>query len=262
MRREYKGLTRRTRELLAMAEGPLVDFKRESHAIKSRDLVAFANTAHGGAILVGVDEVTSPEGVQRGVIVGCAVDDNARLVLVNKATDCFPAVDIHIFVENLAKTPILRIEIPSGTHKPYCTLHGNYAVRCDGRNRALLPDELLAIFMERESEQFLARFHVAVSRLEHQLSHLSNMLSSDILDIDQHINDLDDQLSRTSVRVGQLTESNKKRSRNLLQMLEQSQESVLQLETYLKRQHSAEFDQELLLDIQRKLARLLSLAER
>lgn len=257
MQREYKGLSRRSQHLLNMAEGPGVDFKREVTAIKGRDLVAFANSASGGAILIGVDEITTPEGVQRGRIVGCAVDDNARLTLVNKATDCFPAVEIQIFFENLARKPIIRLEIPSGHHKPYCTLHGNYAIRSDGRNRALLPDELLAIFMERESEQFLARFHVAVSRLEHQLNHLRQMLSAGMLDVGEHISELDDQLSRTTTRLGQLTDSNKKRSRNLLQILEQSQESVGQLEDYIRQQSGAE-ERELLLDIQRKLARLLS----
>lgn len=251
MQREYRGLSRRTQQLLNMAEGPRVDFKREANAIKSRDMVAFANSPHGGTILIGVDEITSIDGVQRGRVVGCAVDDNARLTLVNKATDCYPTVEIELYVENLASRPMLRLEIPSGIHKPYCTQYGDYAIRADGRNRALLPDELLAIFMERESEQFLARFQDAVSRLEQQLVHMRHLLSSGMLDVSEHIGELDAQLSRTTSRLGQLTDSNKKRSRNLLQILEQSRNAVSELENHLRpEEQGAHSDHELLLDIQ------------
>ena len=258
MQREYRGLSRRTQQLLNMAEGPLVDFKREVSGVKSRDLVAFANSTHGGTILIGVDEHTSSDGVQRGCVVGCAVDDNARLVLVNKATDCYPTIEIEIYVENLAAKPMLRVEIPSGLYKPYCTQYGDYAIRGDGRNRALLPDELLAIFMERESEQFLARFQDALSRLEQQLVHVRHLLSSGMLDVSEHISELDTQLNRTTSRLGQLTDSNKKRSRNLLQILEQSREAVSQLESHLRPEEDHTSDHDLLLDIQQKLARLIS----
>ena len=143
IQKEYRGLTQRTRSLLRVSEGMNVDFKREVSGIKSRDLVAFANTPLGGTILVGIDEYTDAEGVQRGRVVGCDVDDNARLVIVNKATDCFPTVELAIFVENVAKKPILRIEIPPGHYKPYCTQRGEYCIRSDARVRALFPDELL-----------------------------------------------------------------------------------------------------------------------
>ncbi len=257
MQREYRGLSRRTQQLLNMAEGPRVDFKRDVSGIKSRDLVAFANSIHGGTILIGVDELTSADGVQRGQVVGCAVDDNARLTLVNKATDCYPTVEIELYVENLASKPMLRLEIPPGIHKPYCTQYGDYAIRGDGRNRALLPDELLAIFMERESEQFLARFQDAVSRLEQQLVHMRHLLSSGMLDVSEHISELDTQLSRTTSRLGQLTDSNKKRSRNLLQILEQSRDAVSLLENHLRPEDAQHSDHELLLDIQQKLIQLI-----
>ena len=118
MKREYRGVSGRAKSLLAKPEGIDVDFKRESNGIKSRDLVSFANSAQGGAILVGVDEYTTRDGLQRGRVVGCEVDDSARLSLINKATDCYPIVDIEVIVENIARKPFFRIEIPPGQQTP------------------------------------------------------------------------------------------------------------------------------------------------
>lgn len=230
IQKEYRGLSRRTQSLLQVSEGMNVDFKRDVSGIKSRNLVAFANTPLGGTILVGVDEYTDVEGVQRGEVVGCEVDDNARLIIVNKATDCFPTVELGIFVENIARKPILRVEIPPGHHKPYCTQRGEYCVRSDARVRALFPDELLAIFMDREGEQFISRFHDAVHQLEQQVGSIRHVLSAGMLDVSGHIHDLDDQLRRTLNRIGGLTDSNKKRSRDLLQVLKESRDSLMTLE--------------------------------
>ena len=138
MQREYRRLSRRTRLLLDAPEGVNVDFKREVQGVRSADLVAFANSPLGGTLLIGIDEYTSPDGVQRGRIVGCEVDDKARLLLVNKATECIPNVELRIYTENLSQAhPILRVEIPSGHLKPYSTHGGEYRIRTDGRNRAL-----------------------------------------------------------------------------------------------------------------------------
>ncbi len=230
MQKEYRGLSRRTQSLLKISEGMNVDFKREVSGIKSRDLVAFANSPLGGTILAGVDEYTDIDGVQRGAIVGCEVDDNARLMVINKATDCLPTVEVGIFIENIARKPILRIEIPPGPHKPYCTQRGEYCIRSDARVRALFPDELLAIFMDREGEQFLSRFRDAVLQLEQQVGSIRHALSAGMLDVSRDIHDLDDQLHRTLTRIGQLTQSNKRRSRDLLQVLKESRNSLLTLE--------------------------------
>lgn len=261
MQREYRRLSQHTRHLLSLPEGLNVDFKRETQAVKASDLVAFANTALGGTLLIGIDEYTTEDGVQRGRVVGCEVDDKARLTLVNKATGCIPNVDIHIFTENLsASRPIFRVEIPPGQNKPYCTQRGEYSIRTDGRNRAMLPEELLAIFMEREGEQFLSRFRHAVQQLEHQLGSVSHALSDGMLGVSERLHELDHQLQRTLSRIEQLTDSNKKRSRNLMQALRQSQDGIVQLENSIapvindKGQH-------LLQDIEHKLGMLLDLLD-
>lgn len=261
MKREYRRLSRRTQQLLSAPEGVNVDFKREVQAIRSSDLVAFANAPLGGTLLVGIDEYTSPDGVQRGRVVGCDVDDRARLLLVNKATECIPNIEIKIYTENLSQArPILRVEIPSGHLKPYCTHGGEYRIRTDGRNRALLPEELLAIYMDREGEQFLSRFRDAVFQLEHQVESVNHSLSSGMLSVSQHLEDLDDQLRHTLHRIEQLTDSNKKRSRNLLQALRESQRSIVQLEQVVVPRGGVTRSS-LLEDIEHKLGMLLDLID-
>ena len=76
MKREYRGLSKRTQRLLAMPEGIDVDFKRDVTGVHGSDLVAFANSLRGGTLLIGIDEYTTEDGVQRGQICGCDVDDN------------------------------------------------------------------------------------------------------------------------------------------------------------------------------------------
>lgn len=175
-RREYKRLSGRTRLLLNQAEGRDVDFKISPVGVKHKTLIAFANSTSGGAILVGVEEYTSADGVQRGRVVGCDVSDSARLQIQNKALSSVPPITIQIITENLSQRPILRVEVPSGPNKPYCSMAGEYVIRGDNRNRALQPDEMLQLFMERESEQFLSRFKTAVGKLEVQVSTMDHEL--------------------------------------------------------------------------------------
>ncbi|WP_277252675.1 helix-turn-helix domain-containing protein [Neptunomonas phycophila] len=233
VKREYQTLTKRTRMMLDAPENTNVDFKREAPGIKSSDLVAFANSPTGGTLLIGVDEYTSEDGLQRGKIVGCDVDDNARLMMINKATDCYPNVEIQIFIENLNGPPLMRVEVPSGHMRPYCSSRGEYTVRTEGRNRALYPEELLLIFMDREGDKFLTRFKTAVSQLEDKVGHINQSLSHDMGTVAQHIHDLDSQLQKTLGHVGRLTDSSKKRSRNLLQTLKDSHDSIEKLEQHL-----------------------------
>lgn len=259
--REYRRLSQRTRRLLNAPEGVNVDFKREVQAVRSADLVAFVNSPLGGTLLIGIDEYTSADGVQRGRIVGCDVDDKARLLLVNKATECIPNIELQIYTENLAQSrPILRIEIPSGHLKPYCTHGGEYRIRTDGRNRALLPEELLAIYMDREGAQFLSRFRHAVTQLEHQVEDVNRALSRGMLNVSEHLEDLDDQLKHTLHRIEQLTDSNKKRSRNLLRALRESQRSIVQLEQVVTPRMAGDSGN-LLVDIEHKLGMLLDLID-
>ncbi len=135
-----------------------VEFKSTVKALDSSDLVAFANSASGGAILFGVQESSDSDGRQIAEVVGCQISDEAKLRLVAKAMACQPPIQIEIFAENTSDVPFYRVEIPSGDLKPYCTGGGTYKIRQDGRVHALSPTELLETFLVREAAEFRRRF--------------------------------------------------------------------------------------------------------
>lgn len=180
---EIVGISARAQALLDRQEGKDVDFKRQLSGLASADLVAFANSPTGGTILIGVDEVASNNGLQRGVLVGCPVGDKERLIILNKAESCVPPVEVEVYVENADELPFLRIEIPSGADKPYCTRKGIYAIRGDGRTKALLPGRLLSLFLETEAEQFFTRFREATGELEGSLTVLKSQVIDEFADL-------------------------------------------------------------------------------
>src|SRR5262249_34970038 len=73
---------------------------------------------------------------------------------------------IQVIIEGAStKAPFLRVEVPSGKHKPYCTKGGLYKTRADGRNTPLLPPDLLAMLLEVEGRRFVERFKEATDEL-------------------------------------------------------------------------------------------------
>ena len=166
---EYKTLSKRARLLLDREEDYDVEFKKSLAGLDNEDIIAFANSESGGAILIGVEEATTEDGRQVGTIAGCSIGDREKLSIVNRAESCVPPVDIEVVVENANRKPFYRIEIPSGDKKPYCTSGGKYKIRGDGRTKPLLPGRLLSMFVETESQQFIERFREATRALEHSL---------------------------------------------------------------------------------------------
>ena len=157
----YANISEFSQKLLAGDEGFNVDFKRSAKGLTAEDLVAFANSEQGGTLLLGVDEVKDEKGRQRGKVVGCEVSDGMKLLIMNRAISCVPALQVHVIVENNDDVPFYRVEIPSGKNKPYCTSGGTYKIRENGRNKVLAPDELLSMFIKSESSQFSQRFKKA-----------------------------------------------------------------------------------------------------
>jgi hypothetical protein len=147
----------RAQRLLSRADRLDVVFKKSMAWLQSDDLVAFANSKHGGAILVGVHETRNLDGWPTGALAGCAVGDPERRKILAKANQCVPPVPVSIFVENRAERPFYRIEIPSGPRKPYCTMEGIYKIRDNGRNETLYPRQLLAVFLEANGAEILRR---------------------------------------------------------------------------------------------------------
>jgi len=237
---EFQGLTARTRKMLAANENLAVDFKREVSGVKSSDFVAFANAADGGTLLLGVDEYTSNTGLQRGRVVGCSVDDKARLALVNKALECTPSIEVDVYIENLKQLPIMRIEIRANQHRPFCNSRGEYSIRSQGRNRALYPSEMLNIFLETEAELFYHRFKGVATKLEAQVNEISGALNAELLTVSSSMEQLEKQLKMAFGRIGQLTDSSKKRSRNLLHNVQDNQLILANLERAIADDASAE----------------------
>lgn len=177
---EFKGISKRAKTLLRMEEGYDVEFKKSTGGLDNSDIVAFANSETGGAILIGVKETKTGTGQQKGEVKGCPIGDEEKLKILNKAESCVPPVAVEIFLENSKAKPFYRVEIPSGEEKPYCTPSGIYKIRGDGRTLALLPGRLLTMFMERESEEFVERFREATRGLEESLASTKRKLKREM----------------------------------------------------------------------------------
>ena len=174
---EYEGIRPDTQRMLDGQESRQVDFKRGPEGLDPEDLVAFANAA-GGTILVGVDEATTDQGLQRGRVVGCEISDQVRVGFLNKASSCRPPVGIEVAIENLATRPFYRLDIPEGSRKPYCTEKGTYKIRSDGRNVAIDPNMMTTLILERETEQFVRRFQAAAEAVIRNLSEMEARLGA------------------------------------------------------------------------------------
>ena len=209
--REFSGTSKRGRSLLAHEEGHDVEYKESVKALDTVDLVAFANSDAGGAILVGVAEQNNKKGRRVGKIVGCKVSDPERQKILSKAANCVAPVSVEIFIENSSKLPFLRIEIPSGPNRPYCTGDGTYKTRGDGRNVLLKPIALLERFMEAESTAFFERFRHAADALEEHLAAIRAQAEEGFLDLksrlDQASGELDVMLSDLLSTAGEATDA-------------------------------------------------------
>lgn len=186
MSNEFGRISKRAMEFLSKQEGHDVDFKRLSNGLEPADLVAFANSEFGGAILIGVDE-TQVNGCQRGQVVGCDVGDKERQAILSKAESCNPPIHVEINIENTEGKPFFRIEIPSGKNKPYCTSRGTYVIRGDGRTSALFPSRLLAMFMDSERAKFIDQFREATKELEGGLQEVSTKVTDEMSSLVQRV---------------------------------------------------------------------------
>ena len=79
MRSSFKRISKRAQQLLTSGESRFVDYKERVKGLHADDLVAFANSIDGGAILIGIQEATAADGTQIGEPIGHPVDDDTRL---------------------------------------------------------------------------------------------------------------------------------------------------------------------------------------
>jgi len=185
-------LSEKTEELLGSQESRTLDFKESVGGLSSDDLVSFANSETGGTILLGVREKKDEQGRQTTEIIGCEIGDKAKLSILGKAGSCMPPVEVFVILENSEGTkPFLRVEIPSGLKKPYCSSGGTYKIRGDARNEPLTPEKLLALFMDTENAQFINRFSQVTHDLEQSISEVKSRLLSEMEEIYAHVDRLD-----------------------------------------------------------------------
>ncbi|HKL11070.1 MAG TPA: ATP-binding protein [Clostridia bacterium] len=173
-------ITKRTKQILDAEENYEIEFKQSVGGLDSSDIVAFANSEHGGTILIGVKEDTGEKNRQRGKIIGCDIGDQERLNILSKANSCIPKVDMEIYVENLKMKPFFRIEILPGKNKPYCTAGGTYKIRGYGLNEILDPSRLLSMFLESENDRFLKRFTESTRKLESTMERANSIVFEEI----------------------------------------------------------------------------------
>jgi hypothetical protein len=211
---EYQRLSKRAAQLLVREEGFDVDFKRSISGLEAEDIVAFANSKAGGAILIGVDESTGSTGRQVGIIVGCPVGDKEKRKILDKAHQCVPPINVTVHVENRADKPFYRVEIMSGPNKPYCTSGGSYKTRGDGRKNTLYPTSLLTLFLETEGGEFLRRFQQATSSLEQSVEHTKNRIISDLGDLASSVAEMEFNVDQSLERVAGTADSAEENAMN------------------------------------------------
>jgi predicted HTH transcriptional regulator len=179
-----------TKKLLARSEGLEVDFKRDAEAVKQDDLVAFANGG-GGVILVGVDETTGLNGIQKGKVVGCDVSDRERNKIVSRANQCRPAIAVRVSVEAHGKLSIFRVDIPKGGL--HCTANGTYKFRRDGQTDIIDPVAMAQIIVELERQRILYYLRSAVRpEIEDAQSEMEAWYEEALAEIEDLRSQLDD----------------------------------------------------------------------
>lgn len=174
-RLRYQGVSAAARKILTSeGESGRFEFKQTSKAVDSTVLVAAANwvalepARTQVTILAGVAEIVDPEtGLTTGRPVGLGGSDLAvhvrRVQDYARATLPVP-VSLRIIEEAVStKTPFLRIEVRP-TRAPHFDGSGRRITRDGAAHRPLMDEELLSIYLDRESVQFEARFDQTAKR--------------------------------------------------------------------------------------------------
>lgn len=172
---EYASIRKETQRMLKGEESREVEFKQSLRGLSQEVIVAMAN-GDGGTILIGVREQKGTGGKQRGEVVGCRVGDVEKLTILNKAHTCVSPIEVVVTVENAARKPLYRIDVPESGNKPYCTGNGTYKIRSSGKNRLIDPVLMETMYLQRESNKFLDRFRQATKDIESRLWGLESTL--------------------------------------------------------------------------------------
>jgi len=243
----YKTITQATRKLLDADESENHDFKETLASVKPEDFVAFANRSGGGNLLIGVREPDKEKGT-KAEIVGCAVGDQAKVSLYEKAQSCRPPIRIQINVENSNKTPFLRIIIPNSDHKPHCTEKGVYKLRQGPKNAVLVPEHLLEIFLETQKRAFVQNFSEASKELSDELEQIKITVDSVMGFVSHELIELQEQLEKQLSEVSGLAENTSFFAEDAGENARESVASLQELEGKVDALEENAFNQSLMLD--------------
>jgi len=172
-------------EMMAAGESGRFEFKRDADAVSPKILAALANwvaldpertVAH---LLVGVDEVTNQDtGLTTGVPNGYIRNlDRTVSSLQDKASKVRPVPVDTFIIEEAVDTdrPFVRVELRP-TAAPHYDDEGRRQTRQGRSTRALTDDELLSIYLDRESGSFAKRFRAAGQELRDSVGALSSQV--------------------------------------------------------------------------------------
>lgn len=193
---EYENISEKTEMLLSKEEGFDVEFKESISGLDNSDFVAFANSDTGGTILIGIREDKRANGKQKPIIVGSPIGDDIKQSIISKAMSCIPPINTEVYYENVSDKPFIRIEIPAGENKPYCTQGGRYKIRRDGRSSGMRPSMIFNILIEKEYLKFSKRFKEATTELEKELTKLKS-------NVGEKMRELYDNLDKLEVKISE-----------------------------------------------------------
>lgn len=156
-----------TSTLLRMEEGSNLEFKEKLSGLDDEDFVSFSN-ATGGTILVGVREQNA---TRHPEVIGCKTSEAKVRTIAQKAHSCRPPIRPAIRKERVKGRLVIRIDVPEGDRKPYCTSGGTYKLRVEAMNQPLFQEAIEALLLARQEAEFLGRFrqasHEIIKVLEH-----------------------------------------------------------------------------------------------
>lgn len=186
-RLRYEGVSAAAQRILTHeGESGRFEFKQTSKVVEPAVLVAAANwvalepTRDVVTILVGVAEVVDEEtGLTRGQPVGLPGNDLSHHVrrIQDYARATLPVpVGIRIIEEGVSTPrPFLRIDVWP-TRAPHFDGSGRRVTRDGASHRALMDEELVSIYLDRESVQFEARFDGTAKRTIDAVNSIQNGL--------------------------------------------------------------------------------------
>lgn len=131
-------------ELVSGKDKRLVSFKPSAAVLEEEDLVALANTADGGSIVLGI------ESKKRGrkavlTVTGCALSVAVRKAITGKAEACIPPVAVAVSEAVHGGKKVVRIDVEASAARPHCSSRGAYVVRDGGATVPLTREQLAAL---------------------------------------------------------------------------------------------------------------------